>query len=230
MFSVSSSVGSTLDGYQSPEEYDAFKDGLELRQRRNLRKEVGSPAKSPAPVQDSEPPRDQGMENPTESCTNNSISENDRTDVLLKNVEEKNSGDETEDPSSIAPIRNDTLLFGKYDEKMLLKLKDVIRLFKWCSGQKVNWEKSTLSSANVVEDDLVQTTNLLDQIDKKLDRWKRYNISRGGRHTSCNSILASLPTYYLSLFSIPENVAATLEKIMRNFFQEGYTGSTDGFM
>ncbi|KAA0054612.1 putative mitochondrial protein [Cucumis melo var. makuwa] len=66
--------------------------------RRNLRKEVGSfTSQSLAPVQDFEPPRDRGMENPTESCTNNTMSENDRFDVAnLENVEEKNHGDETE--------------------------------------------------------------------------------------------------------------------------------------
>ncbi|KAA0063808.1 putative mitochondrial protein [Cucumis melo var. makuwa] len=68
--------------------------------RRNLRKEVGSPTSQPsAPVQDLEPPRDQGMENPTEPCTNNTMNENDRSDVaVLENMEEKNRGDETEFP------------------------------------------------------------------------------------------------------------------------------------
>ena len=36
------------------------------------------------------------MENPTETCTNNTMSENDRSDVVLENVEEKNSGNEIE--------------------------------------------------------------------------------------------------------------------------------------
>ncbi|KAL0560758.1 hypothetical protein IC582_001171 [Cucumis melo] len=65
---------------------------------RNLKKEIGSPTSQPsAPVQDSKPPQDQGMENPTEPCTNNTMNENDRSDVsVLENVEEKNSGDETE--------------------------------------------------------------------------------------------------------------------------------------
>ena len=37
------------------------------------------------------------MENPTEPCINNTISENDMFDVaVLENVEEKNSGDEIE--------------------------------------------------------------------------------------------------------------------------------------
>ena len=56
---------------------------------------------------------------------------------------------------------DDTLLFCKYDLKMLLKLKNAIRLFEWCSGQKVNREKSVLSSVNMGEDELIQTANLL---------------------------------------------------------------------
>ena len=125
---------------------------------------------------------------------------------------------------------------------------EAISLLEWCSGQKVIWEKPTLSGVNVGEDELTQTANLLgckakklpilylgpplggyprqkmfwqpviNRIHKKLERWKRYNVSRSGRHTLCNSVLVSLPTYYLSLFSIPENVAASLERIMRNFF------------
>ncbi|KAL4023307.1 hypothetical protein IC575_017059 [Cucumis melo] len=66
--------------------------------RRNLRKEVESSTNQPlTPVRDFEPPRDQGMENPTEPCTNNTMSENDRSDAtVLENMEEKNHGDETE--------------------------------------------------------------------------------------------------------------------------------------
>ncbi|KAA0052292.1 hypothetical protein E6C27_scaffold207G001230 [Cucumis melo var. makuwa] len=61
-------------------------------------KEVGSStSQSSTLVQDFEPPRDQGMENPTEPCTNNTMSENDRSGVaVLENMEEKNCSDETE--------------------------------------------------------------------------------------------------------------------------------------
>ncbi|KAA0053517.1 Cysteine-rich RLK (receptor-like protein kinase) 8 [Cucumis melo var. makuwa] len=74
--------------------------------KRNLRKEVGSPTRQPSPpVQDFEPPRDQGMENPIEPCTNNTMSENNRSDVaVLENVEEKNRGDETEVPGLVLNI------------------------------------------------------------------------------------------------------------------------------
>ncbi|KAL0540394.1 hypothetical protein IC582_024631 [Cucumis melo] len=66
--------------------------------RRNLKKEVRSPTSQPlATVQDFEPPQYQGMEIPTEPCINNMMSENDRSDVAVReNMEEKNRGDETE--------------------------------------------------------------------------------------------------------------------------------------
>ena len=135
-----------------------------------------------------------------------------------------------------------SFLFCKYDERMLLKLKEAIRLFEWCSGQKVNWKKLALSGVNVSEDALFQKAAqlgckaeklpilylglplrgyprrkefwqpVIDRVHKKLDRWKRFNISRGGRQTLCNAVLASLPTYHLSLFSIPGNMAASFEK------------------
>ena len=61
--------------------------------RRNLIKEVGSPTnQSSTPVQESEPPRDQGMENLIEPYTNNKMSENDMV-VVLENVEEKNDNE-----------------------------------------------------------------------------------------------------------------------------------------
>ena len=50
----------------------------------------------------------------------------------------------------------DTLLFCKYDVQMLLRLKEAIRLFEWCLGQKVNWEKSALRVVNIPEDTLLQ--------------------------------------------------------------------------
>ncbi|KAA0050637.1 reverse transcriptase [Cucumis melo var. makuwa] len=85
--------------------------------RRNLRKEIESPAKPLAPIQDSKPPRDQGMENPIESCTNNTMSENDRSDVVvLENVEEKNSDDETEVRTETSNNKAEQGHTGKLDE------------------------------------------------------------------------------------------------------------------
>ncbi|KAA0052345.1 Cysteine-rich RLK (receptor-like protein kinase) 8 [Cucumis melo var. makuwa] len=95
--------------------------------RRNLRKEVGSPTSQPStPVQDSKPPRDQGMENPTKPCTNNTMNENDRFDVaVLENVEEKNSGDETEvrtETSNNEVEQGHTGKLDKYDPSLDLPI------------------------------------------------------------------------------------------------------------
>ncbi|KAL4609930.1 hypothetical protein ACB092_08G016100 [Castanea dentata] len=54
-------------------------------------------------------------------------------------------------------------------------------------------------------------------MEKKLSSWKRLYLSKGGRLTSLKSTLSSLPTYYLSLFTIPKAMATKLERIQRNF-------------
>lgn len=65
---------------------------------------------------------------------------------------------------------------------------------------------------------------LLDKISKKLDRWKRFNISRGGRLTLCSSVLSSIPLYYFSMFVMPSQVSIELERMLQNFFWEGNDG------
>ena len=42
-------------------------------------------------------------------------------------------------------------------------------------------------------------------------------LSKGGRLTLLKSTLSSLPTYFLSLFTIPSHVANKIEKIQRDF-------------
>ncbi|KAA0054073.1 reverse transcriptase [Cucumis melo var. makuwa] len=101
--------------------------------RMNLRKEVRSPTSQPsAPVQDFEPPRDQGMKNLTEPCTNNTMSENDRSDVaVLENMEEKNRGDEIEvriETSNNEAEHGHTRKLDEYD----LSLDILIVLRKGC--------------------------------------------------------------------------------------------------
>ena len=51
---------------------------------------------------------------------------------------------------------------------------------------------------------------------KKLFGWKRLYLSKGGR-LMLLKVLSSLPTYFLSLFTIPKAVAARLESIQRSF-------------
>ena len=66
---------------------------------------------------------------------------------------------------------------------------------------------------------------VLDKVQIKLDKWKRFNLSRGGRATLYKSALLNIPTYYTSTFLLPEGVSSKLERILRNFFWEGHKGS-----
>lgn len=138
---------------------------------------------------------------------------------------------------------------------MLDKLRQTLELFERCSEQKINWEKLALCGVNVEESKLLSTASrlnckanylhftylrlplggypkrvsfwqpMIDKTHTKLDKWRKFNLSRGGRSTLCKSVLSNLPTYYMSLFLMPEKVISILERIMRNFFWEGHKGS-----
>ena len=54
---------------------------------------------------------------------------------------------------------------------------------------------------------------ILEKMEKKLSGWKCLYISKGGRLMLIKSTLSSLPTYFLSLFTIPKVVVARLESI-----------------
>lgn len=46
-------------------------------------------------------------------------------------------------------------------------------------------------------------------------------LSNGGHLTLLKSMLLSIPTYYLSMFTIPTSVANRIEKIQRDFLWAG---------
>lgn len=62
---------------------------------------------------------------------------------------------------------------------------------------------------------------VLDSMGKELSSWKRRHLSLGGRITLINSILNSLPTYYLSFLKIVKQVLVKMVKIQRNFLWGG---------
>ena len=57
--------------------------------------------------------------------------------------------------------------------------------------------------------------------------WKSMYLSKGGCLTLLKSTISSLPTYHLSLSTIPVSVANRLEKIQRNFLLGGTAVGTN---
>ena len=60
-------------------------------------------------------------------------------------------------------------------------------------------------------------TLIVEKMECRLAGWKRMYLSRGGRLILIKSTLSNFPTYFLSLFLIPAEVAKRIEKIQRNF-------------
>ena len=58
---------------------------------------------------------------------------------------------------------------------------------------------------------------ILEKFEWKSAGWKKLYLSKGGRLTLPKSTLSSLPTYFLSLFTIPTHVANKIEKLQRDF-------------
>jgi hypothetical protein len=63
--------------------------------------------------------------------------------------------------------------------------------------------------------------SVLEKIERRLTSWQTLYLSKGGRLTLLKSTLASLPTYFLSFFTIPVSVTRRIEKLQRNFLWGG---------
>lgn len=58
---------------------------------------------------------------------------------------------------------------------------------------------------------------IIDRFNAKLAGWKKPYLTRAGKIALINSVLSSLPVYFMSLFDMPKYVELKLERIMRNF-------------
>jgi hypothetical protein len=54
-------------------------------------------------------------------------------------------------------------------------------------------------------------------MERRLAGWKRLYLSKGGKLTLLKSTLSDLPTYFLSQFHLPFDVAYQIEKLQRDF-------------
>ena len=65
---------------------------------------------------------------------------------------------------------------------------------------------------------------VITKVVKRLERWKRAFLSKGGRLTLIEFVLSAIPTYFLSLFRMSSRVIKEFEKIMHHFLWKGADG------
>jgi hypothetical protein len=122
------------------------------------------------------------------------------------------------------------------------------------SGLKINFSKSKLYGVNIDDNFMVAASSFLyccvdslpfkflglpvgsnprristwspviDNMKKRLNVWKGRHLSIGGRVTLINSVLSSIPLYYLSFYRAPKKVIEELTRIQRQFLWGGSEG------
>jgi hypothetical protein len=146
----------------------------------------------------------------------------------------------------IVQYADDTLLFLPVEESQILYLKQVLHQFASSTGLKVNFSKSFLVPINVSDDrasSLVAsfecqvgsmpftylglplgTTRpsvqdflpLISRIERRLMGLNTF-LSYAGRLVLMNSVLSSLPTFYLCTLKLPISVIEQIDKYMKHF-------------
>jgi hypothetical protein len=67
-----------------------------------------------------------------------------------------------------------------------------------------------------------------DRVWKKINSWSSKSLSKAGREVLIKSVLQSIPTYFMSLFTIPSSLCDEIEKMMNSFWWGHSGASTKG--
>ncbi|MCI01171.1 RNA-directed DNA polymerase (Reverse transcriptase) [Trifolium medium] len=150
---------------------------------------------------------------------------------------------------------DDTLCIGEASVENLWAIKAILRGFELASGLRVNFWKSSLMGIHVSQNfmdmacmflncregrvpfkylglpvganprRLATWEPLLESLRNKLNSWGNKHVSLGGRLVLINSVLNSIPIFYLSFLKMPSQVIKKVTRIQRDFLWGGVKGS-----
>ncbi|RVW50222.1 Threonine--tRNA ligase, mitochondrial 1 [Vitis vinifera] len=145
---------------------------------------------------------------------------------------------------------DDTLVFCDSSQDEMAYLSWLLMWFEALSGLRINLDKSEILPVGRVENlellaievgckvgrlptsylgiplganhkSVAVWDGVEERFRKRLAKWKRQFISKGGRMALIQSTLSSMPIYLMSLLRIPRAVSLRLEKIQRDFLWGG---------
>jgi len=149
---------------------------------------------------------------------------------------------------------DDTLCIGKATVGNLWTMKALLQGFEMASGLKINFSKSSLIRVNVPPEFMTMACDflkcsegaipfkylglpvgassrkmfawdpLLNLLSRKLNMWGHRYISFGGRIVLLNSVLNSIPIFYLSFLKMPTKVWRRIVRVQREFLWGGVEG------
>ncbi|KAJ0846683.1 hypothetical protein HanRHA438_Chr15g0727721 [Helianthus annuus] len=137
--------------------------------------------------------------------------------------------------------------FGDWSLENAYSLARLLRCFNMLSGLNINLHKSSLVGMGMSLEECHNAAQIshckvekfpfsylglkvgaqmsrvnswrpvLDMFDSRLAGWKVNSLSTGGRLTILKSVLECLPTYFFSLYKVPEKIIRMLEAKRRKF-------------
>ncbi|GJT58097.1 RNA-directed DNA polymerase, eukaryota, partial [Tanacetum coccineum] len=146
---------------------------------------------------------------------------------------------------------DDAIFVGEWSHSNAYNLLCLLRCFYTVSGLKINVHKSKILGVNVLDEEVSSMALVLgcgvaklpmmylgvpigcnmgrcdnwkrvvQKFESKMNRWKAKLLSVGGRLSLIKAVLGNLPTYYMSLYSMPITVQKRLESIRNRFFIGG---------
>ncbi|XP_022001404.1 uncharacterized protein LOC110898836 [Helianthus annuus] len=169
---------------------------------------------------------------------------------LLKGVSLPNDGPTV----SHLLYADDAIIMGDWSRDNILNVVRILRCFHSCSSLQNKFTKSNLFGRGLIKGEVEDMAVLVgckaatlpfkylgltvrvnmncisncrpvfDIFEKRLALWKAFFLSIGWRVTLIQSVLESLPSYFLSLYQAPIKVLADLEAMIRRFL---WGGSSD---
>lgn len=145
----------------------------------------------------------------------------------------------------IIQYADDTLIILKADQREILCLKALLNTFSTCSGLKINYHKSCMIPINTDNDRteilagtfgckigslpftylglpmgitkprIVDFSPLIDRVERRLPATTSF-LNHGQRLSMVNSLLSSLPTYYMCTLKLPKKVILHIDRARRH--------------